>query len=307
MNLFKSIDNKLLKSYPKVWILGLHIFIPILLVLLPLMFLVGYATPIDKSISQWSLVEDLTPIVLLVTLVAITLLVLFTIRQIKFNSSRIHHTLPYKNLLGNILSYVLIIGGILFLKYAPVYGLLAKCKAVGYFDSDKDYHFSAFDVMDSEFYMVMGAFILFLTMLLHTICSTKISDFGWGTLVVALVIPSYVIITAVFMLASGGGNGSEHLAFALFLMVVILSIFIALGNVTTKKVLTKAFGIALHLVLPLIVGVIGFYIMLQSKGESNINGDGAIHFIYWLCVASGLLGLVFFNFYYRRKYIHPTD
>lgn len=306
MNLFKSIDNKLLRSYPKVWILGLHIFIPILLVLFPLMFLVGYATPIDKSLSQWRLVEDLTPIVLLVTLVSITLLVLFTIRQIKFNSSRIHHTLPYSNLMGNILSYFVIICGILLLTYAPVYGLFLKCKAVGYFNVNQMYYDQFSDVVDSEFYMVVGAFALFLCMLLHTICSTKISDFGWGALVVALVLPTYFIVTALFMLGFGGGDGAEDVAFTIFLLFVIGSSILAFGA-NTKQILTKAFGIALHIVLPLIVMVIAFYIRFQLEGQNGIIGKKVVNLIYWLCVGSGLLGLVFYNLYYRRKYIHPTD
>ncbi len=97
MEFYKSIDAKLLKSKPKLWVWGAHIFIPLVLAALLIPYGAGWLFDIEPLPD----VDDLSSVCdkIGVFMIAVVLLlgVLFYIRQIRFNALRVHHFLPYKN------------------------------------------------------------------------------------------------------------------------------------------------------------------------------------------------------------------
>jgi len=102
---FIKIDTDILKKSPFQWIIGWHIFIPIILGLFVLAFINGYIPPVKVYDYSVPYLESLS---LFLGFLSLIVFVLFVIRQIKFNSFRIHHHLPYSRAIITFFSFWLI-------------------------------------------------------------------------------------------------------------------------------------------------------------------------------------------------------
>ena len=92
---FKKIDEQLLSSKPILWVLGVHIFIPILVVVALVLFLIGFLTPVNPLMPWYTYESSFEKLSMTMILPAILLAIVFIVRQVKFNSVRVHVKLPY--------------------------------------------------------------------------------------------------------------------------------------------------------------------------------------------------------------------
>ncbi len=90
---FNRIDKSTLKKYPFQWIIGWHIFLPIILALILFAIALAFITP--TKIFNYFDDDSLGVSSVFVGFLCFMAFVLFVIRQIKFNSFRIHHHIPY--------------------------------------------------------------------------------------------------------------------------------------------------------------------------------------------------------------------
>jgi len=93
---FKKIDYHLLQKYPNLWVLGVHIYLPIILVLYLVIGLTGLLYPLDPLPEFYRYRDFFQNTSVTMILPTILLVVVFIIRQVKFNSKRVHLSLPYK-------------------------------------------------------------------------------------------------------------------------------------------------------------------------------------------------------------------
>lgn len=111
--IYNTISDKVLKSNPFLWIIGWHKFLPIIILLMIAAIILGFLIPTKVyTYSPQFLYETST----FLGFLAFVVFVLFVIRQIKFNSFRIHHKIPYKK---SITTYFYFVFFILFLVILP--------------------------------------------------------------------------------------------------------------------------------------------------------------------------------------------
>ncbi len=93
---YKKYDDYFLTKYPILWVIGLHIFIP--LSLLVALFLVLCGIPLVlNEVNEFSTIENVyNQVGLGMILPVILLVIIFIRRQIQFNSIRVHQKLPFK-------------------------------------------------------------------------------------------------------------------------------------------------------------------------------------------------------------------
>lgn len=120
--LYKKYDDLLLRKKPVLWVLGFHIYLPLLVVLYLLLLLIGLAYPYNP-VPWWNEYEDFfETLSLIMILPTILLAIMFVIRQIKFNSRRIHVHLPYRKSFGNMLYFFVLFGLIIALPFVGSIG-----------------------------------------------------------------------------------------------------------------------------------------------------------------------------------------
>lgn len=307
MELFKSIDSKLLKQNPLSWIYGLHIFPPLIIVCIVLFWLFGFASPVDPEMPYWKIEESVSVLSLLATLISITLLVLFFLRQSRFNKARIHHSLPYQNVIKNFIAFILIIAGIILIRFAPTLGLLYKVQSVSLETGFPAKWGPLMFYQRDEFWKIVIAIIVFLTIVLQIICSTSNSDFGWSMLIVALSAPAFSIVLAIGYLLIGI-KGEDMLGWPILLTILFMGTYIYFGFIDRdimRKKLRRSFGIAAHIVLP--GAVVALFLLTSfSVGDwSSVKEEGLFEFSYFLGVGTAILSFFVFNLLYQKKYIDP--
>jgi len=91
--MYQNISEKTLKNYPFLWILGWFKFLPIIVVLLSIAVGVGFLIPV--RVYEYG-IPFLYEISTFIGFLVFIIFVLFVIRQVKFNSFRIHHKIPYQ-------------------------------------------------------------------------------------------------------------------------------------------------------------------------------------------------------------------
>ena len=127
--IYKKYDDLLLRKKPVLWVLGLHIYLPLLLTLYAILFLIGLVYPFNP-VPFWKDYEELyNTISLVMILPTILLAIMFIIRQIKFNSRRIHVQLPYRRSFGNMIYFFVLFGLIIALPFVGSIGATLKTKA----------------------------------------------------------------------------------------------------------------------------------------------------------------------------------
>ncbi len=105
--IFNKIDKSILKKHPFQWIIGWHIFLPIIVGLILLAAALAFLTP--TKIFSYSDDDSLKVSSVFVGFISFMAFILYVIRQIKFNSFRIHHHIPYAKSILIFFSFWLII------------------------------------------------------------------------------------------------------------------------------------------------------------------------------------------------------
>ncbi|MFT5512482.1 MAG: hypothetical protein ACI8SE_000880, partial [Bacteroidia bacterium] len=95
--LFKKLDHQMLEKYPNLWVLGVHIYIPILAILYIIIALIGLIYPLKPLPDFYHYEDFFNNISVTMSLPTILLFVVFVIRQVKFNSRRVHLSLPFRH------------------------------------------------------------------------------------------------------------------------------------------------------------------------------------------------------------------
>ncbi len=114
--LYKKIDNSFLKSNPFQWIIGWHKFLPLIFILVILAVCTGFLIP--TRIYTYS-PPFLAPLSIFIGFLSLLIFVLFVVRQIRFNSYRIHYKIPYKKSMTTYFSFVLFILLLAVLPFIP--------------------------------------------------------------------------------------------------------------------------------------------------------------------------------------------
>ena len=91
--IFNTISDKVLINNPFLWIIGWHRFLPLVLFLVILAVSIGLVTPTEAYDYGIPFLFEFSTFI---GFLSFLVFVLFVIRQIKFNSFRVHHKIPYK-------------------------------------------------------------------------------------------------------------------------------------------------------------------------------------------------------------------
>ncbi|MFT5725028.1 MAG: uncharacterized membrane protein (DUF485 family) [Bacteroidia bacterium] len=114
---YQKIDHRMLERFPNLWVLGIHIYLPILATLYFILFAVGFIYPLNPLPYFYDYESFFENLSLTMVLPTILLLVVFVIRQVKFNSKRVHLSLPYKHSFLVFLYFLVIIFSITVLPF----------------------------------------------------------------------------------------------------------------------------------------------------------------------------------------------
>lgn len=126
--MLKRIDHFLLKRYPRIWVWGLHIFVPISLVLMLLMYLAGLALPVGHWPTTAEVRDMAGQVTLFMSMVSIILLILYFVRQGRFNAKRVHHKLPFSNALVHFGVFFGVISLFAFMPMTYEWGVYTKLR-----------------------------------------------------------------------------------------------------------------------------------------------------------------------------------
>ncbi|MFY0644557.1 MAG: hypothetical protein JXR19_08855 [Bacteroidia bacterium] len=320
-NIFKKWEDRLLKSNPTMWILGVHYFVPIILIVGAILFAIGFAYQYDlQHTPYYELGSFFGVLTLLMSLLSILLLIMFIIRQVRFNTHRIHHRLPYKKGFFFFVSFFIVIASISTLpvmgnlgSYVKSYYQTAEVRAALYEAEANDYYNnwdgSVTDEQFAEmvqnkskmfypakwdFWNVYLVFSLFIAMMLFAICSTTPRDFGWSMLISALIPICYGILFAVLEIA--GGIGSERtIGVGLMTFFVLLTAFIGLIRPNGSSAKSNAFAISLYIGSPMVVFLYAVWWDLDS-----LTDHSGLFFI------TAIVMTILFNYIFKRRYIEPA-
>lgn len=171
-----------------------------------------------------------------------------------------------------------------------------------------------------SFWLYYITFPLSLSLLLFTICSVKITDFGWSLLVSALTGMILMLINGLFAISTNYGE-EVQLVLNLFLVTFIIVLFLFM--IISKKVkstISKAFTISFQMFFFFLVfSYFGIFDALHDcpymgidrselcKNYEYFESSNYYLFAYSLCVVLVLIGIGVFNGVYTRKYIHPKN
>ncbi len=313
---FSKLEDKMVKKFPNLWILGLHIFLPVVLTANAVLFTIGYFYKYDLSQPWYELGDFFGGVTLLMTLLSILLFTLFIIRQVRFNTHRIHHRLPYKQGISFFIGFFLIFSAISALPVMANLGSYVHSKQITkdwnvdhyqdisphrYDQQSTDMERFAEMVYHKEkmFYPVKWEFwnwylliSVGFAMMLFAICATKARDFGWAMFISALFPIMYFIIYAFLeLIIRFNGVKEQESAIILLTSFLLISIVMALGS---KPIRSRAFSIAIYLYTPALF----IFYMLYFDWWEFVDSSIAIFVV--ACVAT-----VFFNVIFRRKYVEP--
>jgi len=105
---FKNWDVRISKYYPKIWILGVHIYLPILTIMPLTVYAFGWAYNITNMPPMREVNDYGYGLLQFAILPMLLAGIMYFIRQIKFNSLRVHHHLPYKNPYLSFITFVIV-------------------------------------------------------------------------------------------------------------------------------------------------------------------------------------------------------
>ena len=105
---FKKWDRSIAKRFPKLWVLGLHIYVPVILAVWLLFYAMGWTMSGEPLPTQGAVNDYADKLLLYSILPTIVIGVLYFIRQIKFNALRVHHHLPFKNPFIHYFTFLLV-------------------------------------------------------------------------------------------------------------------------------------------------------------------------------------------------------
>lgn len=129
IQLFKSYDEKILKSKPLVWITALHWILPLAIILCVLTYLYGWFLPYDIELTSNEVGDFIYPAIWITVICVIILVVVYFIRQIRFNALRVHHSLPYQKPYLHFFIFLITLIGITAIPHMASLGALHKSQS----------------------------------------------------------------------------------------------------------------------------------------------------------------------------------
>lgn len=126
--LFKSYDEKVLKSKPLVWITALHWILPLAIMLCIFTYLYGWFLPYNLELTTNKVGDFIYPAIWITVISVIILIVVYFIRQVRFNALRVHHSLPYQKPYLHFLVFLTTLIGITAIPHLASLGALHKCQ-----------------------------------------------------------------------------------------------------------------------------------------------------------------------------------
>jgi hypothetical protein len=120
--IFNKVDQYLLTRYPRLWVLGVHIFIPIVAATWLVLVIIGAVIVNTSNAGIYDMEDSFEQIGVGMILPLILLVILFIIRQAKYNAIRVHTHLPYKHRFMVFLAFWLVLFSISSLPFATYFG-----------------------------------------------------------------------------------------------------------------------------------------------------------------------------------------
>lgn len=321
MNWFKKLDAKLIKSRPVAWILGVHIFIPVLILEALILFIIGYVNGFDPEYSRdykafYSLISWL------VTMLSIAFIVIYFIRQVRFNTVRIHHHLPFKRFMLFFAVFYFIMLGFIFMPfmanygaYTKVYQETAELRALhsqhidewGSYelegvDSETQsllymikYNRYSFFCAEWKFIEAYSLLALAFSMMLIGISATSVKDFGWSMLINVLIPITFGILVAI-VATTGSFQSSDEESTILTLMTLIAIIVGLLAVPRKSNDRSKSFALSFYFYSPLLI----ISYLLSATSDLDID-DWPIGITYVTVIVATIL----FGVYAKRRALNP--
>lgn len=230
MNFIKKYNHQILKAYPKIWISGLHIILPILLTLWLLSYIVGAALKfdltgtVDDYDTKYSQAKSIINSVrALLVLILLAIAIFFISRQIKYNNIRVHHRIPYS---FSILYFVLY--------FFTFFGLLYALNLFdqGLINSNNFYEHKFFTL---QFKLIdFSNIALGFSGVLYIVCTTSRSDFGAALVRLFLLGPVVSLISVfIFFITKGINIDSDETVIRVIFLLTVL--FVGYLSFLSKK------------------------------------------------------------------------
>jgi len=117
IKLYTKIDNTILKKSPFQWIIGWHKFLPIIAILVIFSLAIGFLF----STTNYGYYRDtgLETASVFLGFISFMAFILYVVRQVKFNSFRIHHHIPFKKSIFIFFAFWLIIFLFSYIPFIP--------------------------------------------------------------------------------------------------------------------------------------------------------------------------------------------
>jgi len=117
-NIFKKIDSNIIKIHPFHWIIGWHKFIPIILGIALFGIAIGFLFP--TIVYNYYSDDGVESSAVFIGFISLMAFILFVIRQVKYNSFRIHHHIPYAHSIMLFFAFWLIAFLFSLLPFVPI-------------------------------------------------------------------------------------------------------------------------------------------------------------------------------------------
>jgi hypothetical protein len=290
MNFIKKYNHQILKAYPKIWISGLHIILPLLLTLWLLSYIVGAALKFDLAgldegyYSSYTQAKSIVNSVrALLVLILLAIAIFFVSRQIKYNNIRVHHRIPY--------SFSLLYFALYFVTF---FGLLY---AISLFDQGliRSNGLDEIKWLTIQFKLIDYSLIaLGFSAVLYIVCTTSKSDFGAALVRLFLLGPVVSLISVFIFFITKGINIDldESVMRIIFLVTVLFVAYLAfLSKKTHSKKVVWTF-VLFFLTIPAFFVITGIYDMKEFD----------LKLLFASLILINTLG---FNEIFKRKIAYP--
>lgn len=124
MGLFKNVDQKIMKRFPSIWETKVHVFLPIVLIILALGFIIGYAME-PGSVDDNGIMEFIP----LLIVPSIVLLVFWIISAVKYNVFKSGGKSTIAHDYMHFIIYFMMFISVSQIPFSPMYGYHMKLRS----------------------------------------------------------------------------------------------------------------------------------------------------------------------------------
>lgn len=314
-----------IKKYPLIWIWGVHIFLPLAVLFNLLFYVLAYFGISDlDSLTEKSVFSGLSQFIISF-IPTILVIITYLVWLVRYNSSNIYPTLPYKRGLLTIGVMLIQFLAITYIPFNTFQGSVARMKYLAkeyvednnlkpiadnsmwsYYNKTTDeiasgIHYDNFlgdfEIEEEAYLFWLNSALVFLFIAM-TITYTSIGVMGWAFLynvVFSIISGILLAVSSVFI---AGSNDGIFFINTIQYTGLLVSAYLAFGPSGLSQKVSDRF-----IVLTSFMLISTFYSTFGTSLLDGLEFNG-------MAVVNALILLtitVVFNYVYRHKYLYPRD